>query len=92
MKNTFVFTPTENSVDFLNALATVILNSVPEKTGFGVKIWNIIKSLRPVITFDNLSGEPKVSFNVQAKESENQIEVLFAFFEKTGKTGFDCHR
>jgi len=77
--------PTENSVDFLNALASAILNSVPEKTGFGVKIWNFIKSLRPVITFDNLSGEPKVSFNVQAKESENQIEVLFAFLEKQEK-------
>lgn len=77
--------PTENSVDFLNALASAILNSVPEKTGFGVKIWNFIKSLRPVITFDNLSGEPKVSFNIQAKESENQIEVLFAFLEKQEK-------
>ncbi|NOR74559.1 MAG: AAA family ATPase, partial [Draconibacterium sp.] len=77
--------PTENSADFLNALATAILNSVPEKTGFGVKIWNFIKSLRPVITFDSLSGEPNVSFNVQAKESEHQIEALFAFLEQQEK-------
>lgn len=77
--------PTENSVDFLNTLATAILNAVPEKTGFGVKIWNFIKSMRPVITFDNLSGEPNISFNIQAKESEHQIEVLFAFLEKQEK-------
>jgi hypothetical protein len=77
--------PTENSVDFLNTLATAILNAVPEKTGFGVKIWNFIKSLRPVITFDSLSGEPNISFNIQAKESEHQIEVLFAFLEKQEK-------
>jgi len=77
--------PTESSVDFLNTLATSILNSFPEKTGIGVKIWNFIKSLRPVITFDNLSGEPNVSFNIQAKESEHQIEVLFAFLEKQEK-------
>jgi hypothetical protein len=77
--------PTENSVDFLNTLATAILNSAPEKTGLGKKIWDFLKSLRPVITFDKLSGEPNISFNVQAKESEHQIEVLFAFLEKQEK-------
>ncbi len=74
--------PTENSIDFLNSLTTAILNSVPEKTGFGKKIWNFIKSLRPVISFDSLSGEPNVTFNVQPSESEHQIESLFAFLEK----------
>lgn len=77
--------PTENSVDFLNVLATAILNSVPEKTGLGTKIWNFIRSLRPVITFDGLSGEPNVSFNIQAKESNHQIETLFAFIEQQEK-------
>jgi hypothetical protein len=77
--------PTENSVELLNVLARAILNSVPENTGFGTKIWNFIKSLRPVITFDQLSGEPNISFNVQAKESEHQIESLFTFLEKQEK-------
>lgn len=77
--------PTENSVDFLNALATAIVNSVPEKTGIGNKIWNFIKSLRPIITFDALSGEPNVSFNIQPNESEHQIESLFSFLEKQEK-------
>lgn len=77
--------PTEDSVDFLNTLATAILNSVPEKTGLGQKIWNFIKSLRPVITFDKLSGEPNVSFNVQAEETEHQIENLFEFLEQQNK-------
>lgn len=77
--------PTENSVDFLSFLATAILNSVPEKTSLGKKVWNFIKSLRPVITFDALSGEPNVSFNIQPGESENQIEALFSFLEQQGK-------
>ncbi len=76
---------TENSVDFLNALTTAILNSVPEKTGIGKRIWNFIKSLRPVISFDSLSGEPNVTFNVQPAESEHQIESLFTFLEKQEK-------
>ena len=77
--------PTENSVDFLNSLATAILNSVPEKTNIGQKIWNFIKSLRPIISFDSLSGEPQVSINVQPKESEHQIETLFSFLENQEK-------
>lgn len=77
--------PTENIVEFLNFLATAILNSVPEKTTLGTKIWNFIKSLRPVISFDALSGEPNVSFNIQPKDSERQVETLFAFLEKQEK-------
>ena len=77
--------PTENSVDFLNSLATAILNSVPEKTSVGVKIWKFIKSLRPVITFDALTGDPNVSFNIQNIESEHQIESLLSFLESQGK-------
>lgn len=76
---------TENSVAFLNTLATGILNSVPEKTTFGIKIWNFIKSLRPTISFDTLSGEPNVSFNVQNNDSEYQIESLFSFLESQEK-------
>lgn len=77
--------PTENLREFLNTLATCILNSVPEKTGIGAKIWNFIKSLRPIITFDPLSGEPQVSFNIQPKDSDNQVELLFSFLEKQEK-------
>lgn len=76
---------TENSIGFLNSLATAILNSVPEKTNFGQKIWDFIKSMRPIISFDSLSGDPQVSFNVQPKESEHQIEALFSFLENQEK-------
>ncbi len=77
--------PTENSVEFLNSLATAILNAVPEKSGLGAKVWNFIKSLRPVISFDALSGTPNVSFNIQDKESEHQIGTLFSFLENQNK-------
>ena len=75
----------ENSVEFLNSLATAIVNAVPERTSFGTKIWNFIKSLRPVITYDSLSGEPNVSFTIQETESRQQIESLFAFLENQDK-------
>lgn len=73
--------PTENSNELLNYLATSIVRAVPEKSGIGKKIWNFIKSLRPVFSFDPLSGEPNVSFNMTTSESQTQIESLFDFLE-----------
>jgi AAA+ ATPase superfamily predicted ATPase len=77
--------PTENLHEFLNKMASSILNSVPEKSSIGEKIWHFIKSLRTVFTFDPLTGEPQVSFHIQPKESDNQVEHLFAFLEKQEK-------
>lgn len=73
--------PTENVNDFLNYLATSIVRSVPEKSSIGGKIWAFIKSLRPVLSFDPLSGQPNVSFNIDINESKSQIEVLLKFLD-----------
>ncbi|MCF8299226.1 MAG: hypothetical protein K9J13_16885 [Saprospiraceae bacterium] len=77
--------PTENVNDFLNYLATSIIRSVPEKSSVGSKIWTFIKSLRPVLSFDPLSGQPNVSFNIDINESKNQIEGLLNFLDNQKK-------
>ncbi len=77
--------PTESSSDFLDALATAMLHSVPENSGIGAKIWNFVKTMRPVLTFDALSGLPNVSFNLQSHENERHIGSLFAFLEQINK-------
>ncbi len=74
--------PTENVNEFLNQLATAIINSVEEKTGTGKKIMNIIKSLRPVFNFDSLTGLPNISFNFDSNQSRNHIESLLELLEK----------
>ncbi|MBN1414329.1 MAG: ATP-binding protein [Bacteroidales bacterium] len=73
---------TETLNQFLNILATGILNAVPEKSSIGRKFWETIKSLRPVITFDTLTGEPKASFDLKHRESETNINALLQFLEK----------
>ncbi len=77
--------PTENSSDLLNALATAIVNAVPERTSIGKKIWSFIKTLRPVINYDALSGQPNISFNIHPNDSAYHIESLFTFLEKQEK-------
>jgi len=73
---------TENLNQFLNLLATAIIKSVPEKSPFGKRIWTFIKSLRPMISFDNLTGEPQASFDIKRKDVELNINSVLQFLEQ----------
>jgi len=73
---------TENLNQFLNLLATAIMNSIPEKSPFGRRVWTFIKSLRPVISFDSLTGVPQASFDVKRKDAELNINAVFQFLEQ----------
>lgn len=78
----FDILPTENMSGFLNEFASAIIRHVPEKKGAGRKVWDFIKSLRPSVSFDMLTGAPQVSFTLKDSEINNQIEAIFSFLEK----------
>jgi uncharacterized protein len=71
---------TENINDFLNVFATAIIRTIPDKP-IGKNIWNYIKSLRPVFTFDNLTGSPQVTFDSKPEASERSIEAVLSLLE-----------
>jgi DNA-binding transcriptional ArsR family regulator len=74
--------PTENMNDFLNEFATALIRNISDRKGFGGKIWDFIRSLRPVITFDALTGSPQVTFDIKGTDVNNQIRTIFNFIEK----------
>lgn len=78
----FDILPTENMSGFLNEFASAIIRNVPEKKGAGRKLWDFIKSLRPSVSFDMLTGSPQVSFTLKDNEVNHQIEAIFSFLEK----------
>lgn len=78
----FDILPTENMSGFLNELASAIIKNVPERKGTGRKIWDFIKSLRPTVSFDMLTGSPQVYFTLKDNEINYQIEAIFSFLEK----------
>jgi len=78
----FDILPTENMSGFLNEFASAIVRHVPEKKGTGRKVWDFIKSLRPSVSFDLLTGSPQVSFTLKDSEINYQIEAIFSFLEK----------
>ena len=54
---------TQNLKEFTDQLANGILKAFPEKHSLGKKFMDFLKSLRPVLSFDSLTGLPEVSFD-----------------------------
>lgn len=70
---------TEKESDLLEEFTGGILKSIPEKSGIGKKIWEFVKSWRPVFTFDPLSGMPQVTFDFKNVQTEKHISSLLFF-------------
>ncbi len=77
--------PTESLGDMLNQLSAAIASAYPEKTTPGKKVWTMIRSLRPVISYDPLSGSPLFSIRTTPDESRKSIEELLLLLEKQSK-------
>lgn len=74
--------PTENINDFLNAFISAVFEQLPEKNLTGKKILEFIKSLRPVITYDPLTGQPQVTIDFKPGETEHHTRTLFRYLEE----------
>jgi AAA+ ATPase superfamily predicted ATPase len=74
--------PTETLNGFLNEFASAVIRDVSDKRNPGKKLWDFIKSLRPTLTFDMLTGAPQVSFTLKEQEVNRQIEAIIKFLEK----------
>lgn len=73
---------TENLSQFLNKLSTSLLHAAPERSNTGKTIWNFIRSIRPVISFDQLTGAPQATFELKQKETEQSIDSILSFLDK----------
>jgi len=77
---------TQNLKDFANKLGSAILDAFPERNSAGKKFMNLLKGLRPVLTYDVLTGQPQVSFTFSTQQQyEHSIESLFQFLESQNK-------
>lgn len=79
--------PTLNQKDLINELATAILNAFPPKKTIGKKVMQFVASLRPVISYDPLTGKPEVSLNFsQSRQGEQSLGSLLSFLDSLGAT------
>ncbi|MFH1004960.1 MAG: ATP-binding protein [Bacteroidota bacterium] len=74
---------TNNLKEFSSQLATAIYNRFPENKSIGKRIIDFMRSLRPVISYDDLSGQPELSFETgEIKKTEKTIQQLFNFLDQ----------
>jgi hypothetical protein len=77
--------PTRNIRDLTRQLATVSMNILPRRKRTGNRFLTFIKGLRPVITYDPLTGSPGVRFEYSsASEYEVTLAALLRFLDELG--------
>ncbi len=62
--------PTTNLKDFVSVLASALYRGIPQKSSFGKIFFNFLKSLRPQISYDSLTGMPEVTLNIDKSNTE----------------------
>lgn len=79
--------PTESLHDFTQAFASAVLgqlNSSPEKILRHVS--DFFKSLRPNITLDAMTGQPKIGLDIAVGTEATTLEQVFRYLKQSGKT------
>lgn len=77
---------TQNLTDFVQLLASTVLgklDSAPQKAMN--RIGKFIKSCRPVFTFDELTGIPKVLIEVAPSHEETTLKEIFNYLQSSEK-------
>ncbi|MBN2683430.1 MAG: ATP-binding protein [Bacteroidales bacterium] len=72
---------TENINQFFNSITSSVIQAIPEKSSIGKKFWKIIKSFRPIISFDPLTGATQASFDLKDSETLKGIEAVLLFLD-----------
>jgi uncharacterized protein len=71
----------------IKLISEAMLRKFPEKSSVGRRFLTFLKSFRPTISYDPLSGEPQVSILYQtAEEREYTLRGLFEFLDDQKKT------
>lgn len=75
-----------NIDDFIKLMAEAAMKSFQPKTSMGEKLLTFIKSLRPQLSFDNITGEPQLQIAYQTvHEKEYTLRGLFDFLDSQGE-------
>ena len=77
---------TQNLADFVGLFANTVLgtlDSAPQKAM--KRIGQFIKSIRPVVTFDQFTGMPKITVDITAADTDSTLRELFEYLQSSEK-------
>ncbi|MDR1226085.1 MAG: ATP-binding protein [Prevotellaceae bacterium] len=68
--------------DFIKLMSEAILKQFPGTTSIGKKFFNILKSLRPLVSYDYISGEPQLQIAYHTEgEKQQTLQSLLTFLD-----------
>ncbi len=77
---------TQNLSEFVRLLAGTVLGSLDSTPQKAINsIGKFIKSFRPTITFDELTGAPQIGIDMAPDQEEASLKEIFAYLEASGK-------
>ena len=72
----------DNIDGLIKLFAEAALSAIPEKSTLGKRLVNYIRSFRPLITYDTLTGQPQMQISFQtAHEKEYTLHGIFDFLD-----------
>ena len=72
--------PTMNGNDMLNVISSALIQIRKEERNFFEKILAVVASLRPKLTYDNLTGQPSVELKIEsASDIQYGLDHLLRF-------------
>lgn len=72
--------------DFIMLLTEAILKKFSIKSSIGKKFMKLLRSFRPLFSFDEITGSPQVQFNFQSSsDKEFTLQKLFQFMDMQSK-------
>ena len=89
MKTVYVdLYPTRSLSDFARALAVAVAESVESPAEKAIKaVSAFARGLRPTMTFDEFSGRPKFSFDINASNAQTSLESILEYLQsRKGRT------
>ena len=85
--------PSENFDDMLTLTAQAVLSAYREEDNIGKKLWTGIKNLRPTLSYDEYSGAPSISFDINSQKARvktfSELIQLLANSSKKVVLAFD---
>lgn len=79
--------PTESLHDFTQAFSSAVLGQLDSSPVKVLKqIASLFKGLRPSLTVDQVTGQPKVGLDIAAGTEAGTLEQVFSYLKQTGKT------
>lgn len=77
---------TRSIAGFIKMLSEGILREFPEKTAMGRKFWEFIKNLRPLVSYDPMSGVPQIQINYQTEgEKQQTLHNVLQFLDQQNR-------